>query len=163
MEAIGKVAFLQFEGAGFHPSVLPRSIGIVEAPLHRRIAPAPPKFEDIDLSADRPRGVASAFVAACPQHPEGRPDSFALGELDSSCYFSVPPALLLRRVEAGGSVLVETMLIAQVVRSDNKAAVFQISIGWAVGVSLPLLIVPAGRNDLMTPVVGVEGLSLEFV
>ena len=55
------------------------------------------------------------------------------------------------------------MLIAQVVRSDNKAAVFQISIGWAVGVSLPLLIVPAGRNDLMTPVVGVEGLSLEFV
>lgn len=135
---------------------------IVEVDFDGAIISGAVEFKDVDFAAFGPAGGAADFIAVCAEHPEGGPDALAVGELDAGGDFAVLPGLFAAGVESGGGVLLGAVGVAVMDGFEDEVAVFEVGVFLVVEVLLPLVVVGFGE-DLAGPVVGVEGLALEFI
>src|SRR5260221_7424463 len=130
---------------------------------------APDVLHDIYFAASGPAHGAKIV----PQHPEGRPYSLSVGELDSRLDSAVFESLKALRFEAGGGVI--TVAVSFLPRLDHQVAVLDAGILGAIRVILVFVVPPTasakiegpfgainrGSAELITPdEVGVEGGGL---
>ena len=85
-----------------------------------------------------------------------------MGEFDAGSNFTITESLFLGGIEAGGGVLVGTVLVGFVDGFDDELPVFDVSVFFVVGVALPLLVEASGGFDLAVPVGEVEVGGVEF-
>ena len=109
-----------------------------------------------------PGGVTAVFIAVGTKHPEGGPDAGSVGEFDAGSNFTVTEGLFLGGIEAGGGVLIRTVLVGFVDGFDDELPVFDVGVFFVVGVALPLLVEASGGFDLAVPVGEVEMGGVEF-
>ena len=65
-------------------------------------------------------------------------------------------------IEAGGGVLIRTVLVSFMDCFDDELPVFDVGVFFVIGVALPLLVEASGGFDLSVPVGEVEMGGVEF-
>ena len=78
------------------------------------------------------------------------------GEFDAGSNFTVTEGLFLGGIEAGGGVLIRTVLVSFMDCFDDELPVFDVGVFFVIGVALPLLVEASGGFDLSVPVGEVE-------